>query len=511
MKAALTLVLATLVLALPAGAAAAPTPGAPGLDDRLFPNLGNGGYDALHYHLNLRYATSAPDQPLDGTVTIVARATQALSQFNLDFAGASVGSVSVNHRRADWTREGEELVITPKRALRRRKIFVVRVSHFVAVPTVPDGEDFSTAAFFFTADGSATAAQPDFAHRVFPSNDHPSDKASFSFRFDVPSDLVAVGNGLPTGRRERGNRTSWTYLQRQPMATELIQLAVGKYDLIPRGRHDGVPLRDVTAPPLTEGVGPLLARVTEHLDWMKPWVGRYPFDIYGSFVVDAAIGFALETQSLSIYDRYWFLETPQGVWDPTMLHELAHQWFGDSVAPLEWSDLWINEGHASWYEFLYAEENGWLADDTEDWPDPTGYATLEELMRAIYAHGDQWRAEVGPVALPVGPEALFSFQSYHGGALVLYALRQEIGHDAFERLERAWVRRFRGESAGTEDFIALASRVAGTDLSGFLGAWLYGTETPPMPGHPDWTVLPVGAPAPLSLKAAGRELAGRRR
>ena len=95
--------------------------------------------------------------------------------------------------------------------------------------------------------------------------------------------------------------------------------------------------------------------------------------------------------------------------------------------------------------------------------------------------------------------------------MVLYALRQKIGHDAFERLERAWVRRFRGESAGTEDFIALASRVAGTDLSGFLGAWLYGTETPPMPGHPDWTVLPVEAPAPLSLKAAGRELAGRRR
>ena len=511
MKAALALVVAALALAVPAGAAAAPTPGAPGLDDRLFPTLGNGGYDALHYHLDLRYATSAPDQPLDGTVTIVARATQSLSQFNLDFGGASVGSVSVNHRRADWTREGEELVITPKRALRRRKIFVVRVSHFVAVPTTPDPEDFSTAAFFFTADGSATAAQPDFAHRVFPSNDHPSDKASFSFRFDVPSDLVAVGNGLPTGRRERAGRTTWTYLQRQPMATELIQLAVGKYDLIPRGRHDGVPLRDVTAPPLTEGVGPLLARETEHLDWMKPWVGRYPFDIYGSFVVNADIGFALETQSLSIYDRYWFLETPQGVWDPTMLHELAHQWFGDSVAPLEWSDLWINEGHASWYEFLYAEENGWLADDTENWPDPTGYATLEELMRAIYAHGDQWRADLGPVALPVGPDALFSFQSYHGGALVLYALRQEIGHDAFERLERAWVRRFRGESAGTEDFIALASRVAGTDLSGFLGAWLYGTETPPMPGHPDWTVLPVEAPAPLSLRAAGRELAGRRR
>ena len=105
-------------------------------------------------------------------------------------------------------------------------------------------------------------------------------------------------------------------------------------------------------------------------------------------------------------------------------------------------------------------------------------------------------------------DALFSFQSYHGGALVLYALRQEIGNDTFERLERAWVRRYRGESAGTEDFIALASRVAGRDLSAFLGDWLYGTETPPMPGHPDWTVDPVVVPAPLSLKAAGRRARG---
>src|SRR5918998_6404271 len=126
---------AALVLAAPAaadGRHAPPSPGAPGIGDRLFPTLGNGGYDVLHYHLDLRYATSAPSQSIDGTVTIVARATQSLSRFNLDFGGASVGSVSVNHRRADFTREGEELVITPKRALSRHRVFTVQVSKFVA-------------------------------------------------------------------------------------------------------------------------------------------------------------------------------------------------------------------------------------------------------------------------------------------------------------------------------------------------------------------------------------------
>jgi hypothetical protein len=144
---ALALVAVLVLAAAPAGAARSPSPPSPGsagLGDRIFPGLGNGGYDVRHYHLDLRYETSAPNQPIDGTVTIVARSTQALSRFNLDFAGQSVGAVSVNHRAADWTREGEELVITPKRPLRNHRIFVVEVANFTAVPTEPNPEDFST-------------------------------------------------------------------------------------------------------------------------------------------------------------------------------------------------------------------------------------------------------------------------------------------------------------------------------------------------------------------------------
>ena len=495
---------ASIAAAAPA-AAAPPAPGASGLGDRLFPLLGNGGYDALHYDLDLRYETSDPSQSVDGTVTIFARATRSLSRFNLDFAGESVGSVSVNGRSASWTRDGGELVITPRRPLAKGLPFVVRVSHFVAVPTEPSDDPTSTA-LFTTPDGTATAGQPDLAHYVYPSNDHPSDKASYTFRLDVPSDIVAVANGVPTGRRERGGRTIWSYLQRQPMATELVQLAVGGYDLLWAGRHRGVPIRNVIAPSLRDVGDPAVALTPEHLDWMTERAGRYPFDIYGSLIVDAELGFALETQTISLYDKVWFTEYGQGTWDPTMVHELSHEWFGNSVSPEEWSDLWLNEGHASWYEFVYAEEKGFLAEDTEGYPDDTGYATLEELMRAVYAHGDQWRAESGPVAAPSSPDTLFDFNRYHGGALVLYALREKIGTRAFDRLEREWVRRYRDESVGTEDFIALASQVAHRDLRGFLRDWLYGTTTPPMPNHPDWTVDPVeaGAQALRSAPAARR-------
>jgi aminopeptidase N len=283
---------------------------------------------------------------------------------------------------------------------------------------------------------------------------------------------------------------------------------VGDYDFISRGSHHGVDVRDVTAPALTGLVGPLLAVEIDHIDWMQELVGRYPFDLYGSLVVDVELGFALETQTLSIFDRLWFTEFGRGVWDPTMLHELAHAWFGDSVAPNEWSDLWLNEGHASWYEFIYAEEFGFLEEDTEDYPNPTGYADLDDLMEAVYALGDQWRAAYGPVARPASADSLFSFNVYHGGALVLYALREEIGRAAFERLERIWVNRYRGESAGTADFIELASKVARRDLTGFLEEWLYGTTTPPMPNHPDWTVLPVEEATPAALSAAAGSAGG---
>jgi aminopeptidase N len=497
------LLVATLPLTGGAASAASnpsPTPGSAGLGDRLYPLLGNGGYDALHYDLDLRYATTAPSQGVVGTVTMRARATQSLSRFDLDFSGKSVGAVSVNGDTASFTRNGGELVITPGRPIRKGAPFIVRVTNFTANPTVPGDTDASVA-FFITAEGSATAGQPDAMHYLYPSNDHPSDKAGFSFRFDVPKGETAVANGDLTGRHTRGARTIWTYTQRQPMATELTQVVVGKYTVIDRGRVDGVPVRDVVATSLVPTYQKLLAVEKSHIRWMQAKVGGYPFDRYGTLVVTApTLGFALETQTLSLFDTTWFTDYPRGVWAPAMLHELAHQWFGDSVSPKDWSDIWLNEGHASWYEFNYAAEKGYLQDDESDY----GEADLTSLMKDLYAAGDQYRADDGPVALPLDADHVFSANVYEGGALALYALRQKIGAAAFDKVERAWVRRYQGGSASTDDFITLASRVSGRNLTGFLRSWLYGTTTPAMPGHPDWTVDPVEQ----ALSASARSAAG---
>ena len=155
-------------------------------------------------------------------MTILARATQSLSRFNLDFGGDSVGSVSVDGRSAAFRQDGEELIVTPRKAIDEREKFIVRVSHFVATPTAA-GDEPESSAFFTHATGSATAPQPYFAHLIYPANDHPRDKATFSFSFDVPAGTEAVANGVPLGRWTSRGRTTWAYVQRRPMATELPQ------------------------------------------------------------------------------------------------------------------------------------------------------------------------------------------------------------------------------------------------------------------------------------------------
>jgi aminopeptidase N len=176
-------------------------------------------------------------------------------------------------------------------------------------------------------------------------------------------------------------------------------------------------------------------------------------------------------------------------------------WFGDSVAPYEWSDLWLNEGHATWYQFLFAAENGQLEENI-------GIADFTELYEVLYSLGDIYREFLGPVAQPPSaePAQLFSQQPYFGGALVLYALRQQVGDATFQKIERAWVTRYRGESASTADFIDLASQVSHQDLHAFLNAWLYDTKTPPMPGHPEWTVTPPDQNLVAQARSAPQEL-----
>jgi aminopeptidase N len=473
----------------------APSPGSVGIGDVLFPTLGNGGYDATHYSLALRYPTTAPGETVQGRVTMFARATQALSRFDLDFSGDSVGSVRVDGRPASWTWSDGELVITPSHPLRDHEKFAVRVT-YTAHAFTPAADDPFPFGFFTVNGGSVTAGQPNFSHTFYPVNDHPADKASYDISFDVPAGTTAVGNGDLVFRRTSHGRTYSTYLMREPLASELIQLAVGDFDVTHRGRVDGVHVRDVSSSSATAAIEPALARTPDHLRWMIDKVGRYPFDAYGVLAADQQFFYALETQTLSLHPAFLFTApfTPAD-YEPIMVHELAHQWFGDSVAPVRWQDVWLNEGHADYYQQLYTGE--FFGED------------VVAYWKDAYRRANQLRHDFGPVAKPTGNDifTLFSDNVYSGGSLVLYALRQVIGEEQFSRVERTWVKRYKDESVSTEQWIAHVNHVTHRNLTAFLRAWLYGDTVPPMPGHPDWTADPVTAAATARTMAAARSAA----
>ncbi|GIJ46225.1 zinc metalloprotease [Virgisporangium aliadipatigenens] len=459
----------------------APTPGAAGLGDRLYPSLGNGGYDVRDYDLRLVHRTKDPKQTVAGDVTIVAEATQNLSRFNLDFAGGDVGAVSVNGRPARFTREGSELIVTPWRFLPAGRRFTVTVSGFTATPAPP--ADDSMMGFLATPDGTVLAGQPAASQLLFPNNNHPRDKATYTVTLTVPQGWTGTASGVPRGTRTANGFVSATYRQAQPMASELLQVAVGDFVVHSRPPVGRTAVRDVVPRRLAAELLPRLEQERAQLVWMEGKVGAYPFDNYGSLVVEAELGGALETQTLSLYDTGLFALPDAYGAAAIMTHELAHHWFGDSVSPWAWTDIWLNEGHAHFYELMHEEEAGTF-DKYGGMPDRQAY------FKAVYTMGNRFRAEHGPVGAPKDSTSFFHVFNpnvYQGGALVLYALQEKIGAATFERLERSWLSAFRGKSASSQDFIALASRVAGEDLGPFLTGWLYGTTIPPMPGHPDWT------------------------
>ncbi|MER5809952.1 M1 family metallopeptidase [Streptomyces sp. NPDC002033] len=468
-------------------AAVLPPPKPLGIGDRLFPELGNPGYDVLAYDLSLTYKDNST--PLDAVTRIEARALEPLERVNLDFAGATVASAEVNGEPARFESAGEDLVLTPAHAVAAGTTLHMTIRH------TSDPRGRADGGWVPTEDGLAMANQADAAHRVFPCNDHPADKAYFTFHVTAPAGLTAVANGVPSAlpAARAGGGAEWTYKTLHPMATELAQVSVGRSAVLHHTGPHGLPLRDVVPAADRERLEPWLAKTGGQIEWMEQRVGRYPFENYGVLIARAKTGFELETQTLSLFEHGLFAGEGYPEWyvESVMVHELAHQWFGDSVAPRTWSDLWLNEGHATWYEALYA--------------DGLGKYSLERRMREAYQRSDQWRAAGGPPAAPKAAApgekiGLFRPVVYDGSALILYALRQEVGAEAFDRIERSWVAEHRDGVADTRDFVRLASREAGRDLGAFLEPWLYGKTTPPMPGHPEWSA-PAASKAPKAPKA----------
>jgi aminopeptidase N len=451
--AAALLTAVTMLAAVPAAGTAAaaparPSPGAPGIGDPYFPLAGNGGYDVRSYVLDLRYDPAT--RRLDGTAAILATATQALSRFDLDLRDLAVSSVTVNGRRAAWTRSGQELVITPDRALGQHRPFltVVRYGGVPGPVTDPDG---SIEGWVPTDDGAFVVNEPQGSPAWFPANDHPTDKATFTVRMTVPAGITAVGNGRLLAQTTRHGRTTFVWHEDNPMATYLSTITLGRFQ-VHRDRVQGLPVYVALDPREAAEAKPVTDRIPEIVRWGTSLFGPYPFDVVGA-IVDRApeVGYALESQTKPNFDEAPSLST--------MVHEIAHQWYGNSVTLSRWKDIWLNEGFATYAEWLWSEH--------------TGDRSAQEIFDAEYARPATSAFWQQPAGDPGGPENLFNSPSYDRGAMTLHVLRVRIGDRAFFRLLRAWAQRYRYDNVSTPDLVALAERISGQDLDRLFAVWLY--------------------------------------
>ncbi len=483
------------------------TPGAAGIGDDYFPLDGNGGYDVQDYDLTLAYDPET--RVLSGTAVVTAVATQNLSSFNLDFDTRDtdlsdalvISDIVVNNSPATWELEttqisdetGQpqlpdsedgnatpprtELVVTPAAGIPVGSTITTAVA-YSGVP-IAINDVFGPGGVLPTGDGAVVIGEPRVAATWFPSNDHPLDKATFTIAMTVPEGIESIANGRLESESTSGGLTTRVWVMDEPMATYLATATTGEYEETVTAGPDGITYYNAIDPDLfsveADGGGAFVGDVATDVFDSEPEViafladlfGPYPFSQAGGIAVgEIAPGedlpYALENQTRPIYPAWAF---PADADPATVVHELAHQWYGDSVALSRWGDIWLNEGFATYAEWLWAEDHGGL--------------TAQQQFDAYYVNppgpnADFWAATPGEP----GPAGLFDTPVYYRSAMALQALRSEVGDSTFFAIIEGWATENAGGNVTTQQFVDYASSVAGLDLSGLFDAWLF---TPAQP------------------------------
>jgi len=438
-------------------ASSAPSPGADGIGDTYFPQLGNGGFDARHYDLDVAYN---PDTDrLDGRTTMTARATQSLTSFDLDLQKLEVTRVEVDGRRAKFTREGDEIRITPRGTLSKGKDFKVAVT-YGGIPEPLGGPIVfgSNYGWMKTADGVFVVCEPNAASTWFPSSDHPADKATYDIRIKAPKGLTGVSNGRLISTYDKGDQTVTHWRESKPMATYLATATIGKFDVRTGTTPGGTPIYVAIDPVLANSNSVDVYAVTAAAtDYWSQVFGPYPFEETGAIVDDMPeAGFSLEIQSKPAYSA---VRSEQ-----TIVHELAHQWFGDSVSVERWKDIWLNEGFATYSQWLWTEHQGVRS----------AHDTFLAGYNSRPADAAFWQIVVGDPQR----DTMFASAVYQRGAMTLQMLRERIGDTAFFKLLPAWTKIHQYGNANTDDFIRLAEKISGRQLDDLFQTWLFTTGKP---------------------------------
>jgi aminopeptidase N len=437
------------------------TPGSVGIGDPYVPGEGNGGYQVRSYDLDLRFN---PDTDrLRGIARIEATATQSLSAFNLDLYGLMVDRVRVDGADATFTRAPRELTVRPVTGIGDGSRFTV-VVRYAGSPQTLNDPDLGKSGWFNTSDGAIVVGEPEAGMFWFPVNEHPSDKARMCTEITVPKGLRAVSTGLPERRPvTRHGWTTFRWCTRDPMASYLATVAIGTWRFDRSKTDSGIPVLNYVDRTLSRSVDRSLGRTAEIVDFFEKRFGDYPFESAGGIADNHVSYYALENQTRPTYDKKtvaW-----RGL-TGTVAHEIAHQWYGDSVALERWRDIWLNEGFATYAQWMWSAHDG-----------SRSVAAQFDSAFSRPASSDFWKL---PVADP-GYPSMFDSPIYYRGAMALHALRLTVGDRPFWRIMRAWPRIHEGGNAGTGDFKRLAERISDQQLDRLFRQWLVDGDKPADP------------------------------
>jgi aminopeptidase N len=468
LRCGVTLLLSLALVACQAGSATtAPDVGAKGIGDPYYDTLGNGGYDVLSYDLSLD--VDPVGNTIQGSVQIEATASSRLTKFYLDLDGPIVESILVNGQTAEFAQEPHELAVTPAGPIEQNAAMSISVAYHASpapVKNIASPGLFTPVGWFHSQTGAINVwSEPNGAASWFPVNDHPLDKATYRFEITVPKPWIVAANGHLAESEEQGPKTRYVWEMNRPMASYLATLDIDMYTVVEQEGPGGVSLRSYLPPNPPKEAQAAISKLPEMMSFLSSIFGQYPFDEYGMLVTEPDIapcrwpvGGAEETQTLSL-----FCPKLTNLDEATVIHELAHQWFGNDVSLSSWKDVWLKEGMATYAEWMWANRD-------------QGLDGLTEFVK------DQM-ASYSPATKPGEPPAddLVQWENYMGGALTLHALRLKVGDKVFFEILRTYLDRFQYGNAGTQDFIAVAEEVSGQELSDFFDSWLLETSLPSLP------------------------------
>jgi aminopeptidase N len=448
-----------------------------------FPHRGDTSYSVRHYDLRLGYDVDSNQLRARAGIELVARAD--LRSLRLDLSGLRVTKVQVEGARpVTYAARGEHLVLRFPKGVRAGRELRLTIAYQGRPASTDDG------GWEELADGSLVAGQTNGAPTWFPCNDRPDDKAGYRFEVTVASAYHVVANGELVSRRRGASTTTWVYEQTEPMATYLATVQVGRYTTL-EVPGAPVPMTAVLPDALVPAFGSAFGRQAEMLAFFERSFGPYPFGAYTVVVTPDKLEIPLEAQGLSVFGSNFL----SGGWDNVRLvaHELAHQWFGNSLTLADWKDIWLHEGFACYCEWLWSEESGGRSADSrarDHWARLAG-------KRHDLLLGDP------------GPRHMFDDWVYKRGALLLHALRLTVGDDAFFAVLREWVAANAYGSVTTAMFEAVAERVCDRPLHDLFRAWLRARPLPGLPAGPPTPAPVAGGPAAArSEPAAGTRPSG---